>query len=110
MVWNSVDALPWWWEPFHYWWFTIPAIFILPATIAFGIAYLNFRNRVGGVYFSIITLAFSAIMAIVIIGQQGVTGGINGITDFKTFFGVSFEAEGVRTALYYATVVLLMIA
>ncbi len=110
MVWNSVDALPWWWEPFHYWWFTIPAILILPAAIAFGIAYLNFRNRVGGVYFSIITLAFSAIMAIVIIGQQGVTGGINGITDFKTFFGVSFEAEGVRTALYYATVVLLMIA
>ncbi len=110
MVWNSVDALPWWWEPFHYWWFTIPAILILPATIAFGIAYLNFRKRVGGVYFSIITLAFSAIMAIVIIGQQGVTGGINGITDFKTFFGVSFEAEGVRTSLYYATVVLLVIA
>ena len=110
MVWNSVDALPWWWEPFHYWWFTIPAILILPATIAFVIAYLNFRKRVGGVYFSIITLAFSAIMAIVIIGQQGVTGGINGITDFKTFFGVSFEAEGVRTSLYYATVVLLVIA
>jgi urea transport system permease protein len=110
MVWNSVEALPWWWEPFHSGWFTIPAIIILPATIAFGIAYLNFRKRVGGVYFSIITLAFSAIMAIVIIGQQGVTGGINGITDFKTFFGVSFEAQGVRTGLYYATVVMLVIA
>src|SRR3954451_22430554 len=31
MVWNSVEALPWWWEPFHYWWFTIPAIVILSA-------------------------------------------------------------------------------
>jgi urea transport system permease protein len=110
MVWNSVEALPWWWEPFHYWWFTIPAIVILSAALAFGIAYLNFRKRVGGVYFSIITLSFSAIMAIVIIGQQGVTGGINGITDFKTFFGISFEAEGVRTMLYYASVVLLMAA
>ncbi len=110
MVWNSVEALPWWWEPFHYFWFTLPAIIILPALIAFVLAYLNFRKRVGGVYFSIITLALSAIMSIVIIGQQGVTGGVNGITDFKTFFGISFEAQGVRTGLYVATVVLLLIA
>jgi urea transport system permease protein len=110
MVWNSVDALPWWWEPFHSFWFTLPALLILPALLAFVLAYLNFRKRVGGVYFSIITLAFSAIMAIVIIGQQGVTGGVNGITDFKTFFGISFEAQGVRTGLYFATVALLLIA
>ncbi len=110
MVWNSVEALPWWWEPFHHFWFTLPAIIILPALIAFVLAYLNFRKRVGGVYFSIITLALSAIMSIVIIGQQGVTGGVNGITDFKTFFGISFEAQGVRTGLYVATVVLLLIA
>ncbi len=110
MVWNSVDALPWWWEPFHSFWFTLPAIIILPAVIAFVLAYLNFRKRVGGVYFSIITLALSAIMSIVIIGQQGVTGGVNGITDFKTFFGISFEEQGVRTALYVSTVVLLLVA
>ena len=108
MVWNSVETLPWWWEPFHHAWFALPAIILLPAALAFVIAYANFRKRVGGVYFSIITLAFSAIMAIVIIGQQGVTGGINGITDFKTFFGISFEDEGVRTRLYLATVVLLL--
>lgn len=110
MVWNSVDALPWWWEPFHSFWFTLPAMIILPAFIAFVLAYLNFRKRVGGVYFSIITLALSAIMSIVIIGQQGVTGGVNGITDFKTFFGISFEAQGVRTGLYFATVALLLVA
>ena len=110
MVWNSVDALPWWWEPFHSIWFTIPAILILPTALAFILAYVNFRKRVGGVYFSIITLALSAIMAIVIIGRQGVTGGVNGITDFKTFFGISFEAQGVRTGLYLATVALLLVA
>jgi urea transport system permease protein len=49
-------------------------------------------------------------MSIVIIGQQGVTGGVNGITDFKTFFGISFEAQGVRTGLYFATVLLLLVA
>ena len=30
MVWNSVEKLPWWWEPFHHFWFTLPAIVLLP--------------------------------------------------------------------------------
>ena len=45
-----------------------------------------------------------------IIGQQGVTGGVNGITDFKTVLGFSLEAEGIRTKLYLLTVVPLLIA
>lgn len=110
MVWNSVEKLPWWWDPFHSIGFTIAAIFVLPALIAFVLAYANFRKRVGGVYFSIITLSLSAIMAIVIIGQQGVTGGVNGITDFKSVLGISLEAEGIRTKLYYLTSVLLLVA
>jgi urea transport system permease protein len=110
MVWNSVEKLPWWWEPFHSIWFTVPAILILPTALAFVLAYVNFRKRVGGVYFSIITLALAAIMAIVIVGQQGVTGGINGITDFKSVLGISLEAEGIRTKLYFFTVVLLLVA
>ncbi|MCW5619602.1 MAG: urea ABC transporter permease subunit UrtC, partial [Burkholderiales bacterium] len=110
MVWNSVEKLPWWWEPFHHIWFTLPAIVILPALLAFVLAYANFRKRVGGVYFSIITLSLSAIMAIVIIGQQGVTGGVNGITDFKTILGISLEEEGIRTRLYFVTVLLLLIS
>jgi len=110
MVWNSVEKLPWWWEPFHHFWFTLPAIAIVPALLAFILAYANFRKRVGGVYFSIITLSLSAIMAIMIIGQQGVTGGVNGITDFKAFLGISLEEEGIRTRFYFVTVVLLLIA
>lgn len=108
MVWNSVEKLPWWWDPFHSIGFTVAAIFVLPALLAFVLAYANFRKRVGGVYFSIITLSLSAIMAIVIIGQQGVTGGVNGITDFKSVLGISLEAEGIRTKLYYLTGVLLL--
>jgi len=110
MVWNSVDALPWWWDPFHSIWFTIPAILILPPLFAFILGYFNFRKRVGGVYFSIITLALASIMAIVIIGRQGVTGGINGITDFKTVLGFSLEAEGIRLKLYFVTVAFLLAA
>jgi urea transport system permease protein len=111
MVWNSVEKLPWWWEPFHYVWFTFPAIIVLPALVAFVLAYANFRKRVGSVYFTIITLALASIMAIVIVGQQGVTGGINGITDFQTFLGIDLdETAGIRTYFYLATVVLLLAA
>ncbi|MBI1397702.1 MAG: urea ABC transporter permease subunit UrtC [Betaproteobacteria bacterium] len=109
MVWNSVEQLPWWWEPFHHVWFTIPAILILPPVVAFVLSYLNFRRRIGDVYFSIITLAFSAILAIVIIGQQGVTGGVNGITDFRTFMGINLDPDNVKIAMYYITCVLLLV-
>ena len=108
MVWNSVEALPWWWVPFEHLWFAIPAIVVLPAVVAFVLAYANFRKRVGGVYFSIVTLALASIMAIVIIGQQGYTGGVNGLTDFKTFLGISLDGPGVKMTLYFITVGLLI--
>jgi urea transport system permease protein len=108
MVWNSIDKLPWWWAPFAHLGFALAMVVVLPAAVAFALAYANFRKRVGGVYFSIVTLALAAIMAIVIIGQQGTTGGINGITDFRTFAGLSIDGEGPRRVLYFITVALLL--
>ncbi len=108
MAWNSVEKLPWWWEPFHHVWFTIPAILIIPAALAFLLGYANFRRRVSGVYFAIVTLSVSAIMAIVIIGQQGFTGGINGITDFKTFLGLDLDNDRAKLVMYFITAVLLL--
>ncbi len=110
MVWNSVESLPWWWKPFASASFALAAVVVLPALVAFVLGYANFRKRVGGVYFSIVTLALAAIMAIVIIGQQGLTGGINGITDFKTFNGISLDEPNVKLALYFITVALLGVA
>ena len=43
-----------------------------------------FKRRVGGTYFAIITQAVAAILTILIVGQQGYTGGINGMTDLRT--------------------------
>ena len=108
MVWNSVEVLPWWWRPFHSLSFTVAAILVIPPLFAFLLAYANFRKRVGGVYFSIITLALAAIASIVIIGQQGYTGGVNGITDFKTFLGVDILSNGVKRVLYFITLGLLL--
>ena len=110
MVWNSVEKLPLWWEPFHHVWIMIPAVLLLPTLLAFVLGYVNFRNRVSGVYFTIVTLAIAAIMAIVIIGQQGYTGGINGITDFKTFLGLNLDTDQAKIVMYYITVLLLLLA
>ncbi|TVT55062.1 MAG: urea ABC transporter permease subunit UrtC [Azoarcus sp. PHD] len=108
MIWNSVEALPWWWKPFESATFTIAAIIVLPALLAFGFSYAYFKKRVGGVYFSIITLSLAAIMSIMIIGQQGYTGGVNGLTDFKTVFGLSLRAPQTPWILYLITSVLLL--
>ena len=110
MAWNSVEILPWWWEPFHHVWFTIPAILIIPSVLAFALGYVNFRNRVSGVYFAIVTLSISAIMMIVIIGNQGLTGGVNGINDFKTFMGLDLDVDRDKLVLYFITCILLLVA
>ncbi|CAG9265438.1 urea ABC transporter permease subunit UrtC [Paraburkholderia unamae] len=110
MTWNSIDKLPWWWVPFEHAWFTLPMIIVLPALVAFVLGYANFRKRVGGVYFSIVTLALASIMSIVIIGQQGYTGGVNGITNLPTFMGYSVQSNTATLVMYYVTVVLLLCA
>lgn len=108
MVWNSIEELPWWWAPFAHLGFALACVVVLPAAVAFALAYANFRKRVGGVYFSIVTLALAAIMAIVIIGQQGYTGGINGITDFRTLAGLPLDGEAPKRVLYFVIVALLL--
>ena len=87
----------------------LPAILLLPTLLAFVLAYAAFRKRVGGVYFSIVTLSLSAIMSILIIGQQGVTGGVNGINDFRTFMKINLDTDQAKMTMYYVTCVLLLL-
>jgi urea transport system permease protein len=108
MTWNSIDVLPIWWAPFRYLWFTLPVLVVLPTSVAFILGYFNFRKRVGGVYFSIVTLALAAMATIVIVGQQGYTGGINGITNLTTFAGYDIQSDTAVYAMYYVTALLLI--
>lgn len=103
MGWSGVDALPWFWEPFHYAWFAIPMALIGPAVIAFLLGFLIFRSRVKGAYFAIVTQAFALMMSIFFVGQQGFTGGTSGVTNFTTMFGFTLADDGTRQMLYYAT-------
>jgi urea transport system permease protein len=107
MDWNQLTELPWFWEPFHSLGFTIFAVIVVPGIFAYIIGAAMFKRRVGGVYFSIITQAFASILTILIIGQQGYTGGINGITDLRTLWGWDIRTDEAKYVLYYVNAVLL---
>ena len=102
MDWNQLTSVPWWWQPFHSLGFTLIAIMAVPAIFAFIIGVAMFRRRVGGVYFAIITQAFAAILTILIIGQQGYTGGVNGITDLRTLLGWDIRTDEAKNILFAA--------
>lgn len=109
MDWNQLTALPWFWEPFKSLPFTILAIFVVPAAAAFLIGWALFGRRVGGVYFAIITQALALIISLGIDGNQGYTGGRNGITDLRTLLGWDIRTEQAQYYLYFLCVVLLFI-
>jgi len=108
MDWNQITKLPLFWRPFHSLTFTILAILLVPALFAFIIGVAMFKRRVGGVYFAIITQAVALILSILIVGQQGLTGGINGITDLKTMHGWDIRSDSARYILYYVNGALLI--
>ncbi len=108
MDWNQLTALPWWWEPFHSFSFTVVAVLVVPMLLAFLIGYAMFKRRVGGVYFAIITQAVALVLTVLIIGQQGFTGGVNGITDLKTLHGWDIRSDEARLVLYYVCCALLI--
>ncbi|MGD9500251.1 MAG: urea ABC transporter permease subunit UrtC [Halothiobacillus sp.] len=108
MDWNQITQLPLFWEPFHSLPFTILAIFVVPAVLAYIVGAAMFKRRVGGVYFAIITQAIAAILTILVVGQQGYTGGINGITDLKTLHGWNINTDSAKYILYYINGVLLV--
>ncbi len=110
MDWNQLTALPAFWQPFHSLTFAIIAALVLPALFAWVIGVAMFKRRVSGVYFSIITQAVAAILTILVVGQQGYTGGINGITDLKTLHGWNINTTSAKYVLYYVNAVLLLLA
>ncbi len=84
MNWSGVEVLPAVWKPFASGWFAAGAAILLPMLIAFLLGSLVFRRRVRGAYFAILTQALAAAFVILLIGQQGLTGGTNGLTNIDT--------------------------
>jgi len=101
MDWNQITALPWFWLPFKSLPLTLILVVAVPVLFAMLISFAMFKRRVGGTYFAIITQAIAAILTILIVGQQGYTGGINGITDLRTLHGWDIRTDGAKTILYF---------
>ncbi len=110
MDWNQITALPTWWEPFRHLPFAILALLVIPTLLAFIVGFAMFKRRVGGVYFAIITQAVALILTVLIIGQQGYTGGVNGMTDLKTMLGWDIRTDSARYILYFVNAILLFAA
>ncbi len=108
MDWNQITALPFFWTPFHHLSFALIAIPMVPLLLAAVIGFAMFKRRVGGTYFAIITQALASILTILIIGQQGYTGGVNGITDLRTLNGWDIRTDSAKYILYVGCVVLLL--
>ena len=108
MDWNQITELPLFWQPFHSLPLTLIAIPLIPCLLALGIGFAMFKRRVGGTYFAIITQAIAAILTILIIGQQGYTGGVNGITDLRTLNGWDIRSDHAHNVLYFINAGLLL--
>ena len=110
MDWNQLTELPWFWVPFNSLTLTIIAILVVPALFAYIIGAAMFKRRVGGVYFAIITQVVAVILTILIVGQQGLTGGINGITDLRTLKGWDITSDSAKYLFYFMNCALLLTA
>jgi urea transport system permease protein len=108
MDWNQLTELPAFWIPFKSLTFTLLAIIAVPTLFAWIISAAMFKRRVGGVYFAIITQAIALIVSVLIVGQQGLTGGINGMTDLKTLRGWDIRTDSAKYILYFVNAGLLL--
>lgn len=110
MDWNQITELPLLWLPFKSFTLALAAVIVVPTLLAWIISFAMFKRRVGGVYFAIITQAVALILTVLIIGQQGYTGGVNGMTDLKTLLGWDTRTDSAKYILYYLCVGLLLLA
>lgn len=107
MNWSGVEKLPTFWKPFDHAWVALAAVVVLPVVVATLLGTLVFRSRIRGPYFAILSQALAAAFVILLIGQQGYTGGTNGLTDIQGFFGLSLADTGDQRTIYFIVVVAL---
>jgi len=103
----GVKSLPAFWQPFSSPLFTLLCIWVLPALVAGILGYLVFRNRIKGVYFSILTQAALLVFFNFFNGQQKLINGTNGLkTDTARLLGQLVGSDAMQRNLFWLTVVL----
>jgi urea transport system permease protein len=103
---NGVTELPFFWQPFGSLPFTLLATILIPASIAAIVGYFIFRNRIRGVYFSILTQAALIVFYNLFTSQQKWINGTNGLkTDSAMFFGRVVSSIEVQWLFYLFSLV-----
>lgn len=110
MGWNNVLELPLMWVPFQSLAFTLLAGLLIPAFVGGLIAIFMFRARIAGVFVAIITLAFLVAFQLVVIEQQGITGGQNGLTGLAPLNLMGWTVDTYGVGFYYLVAGCLMVA
>ncbi|GDX76761.1 ABC transporter permease [Cyanobium sp.] len=107
----GVNSLPAFWQPFSSPLFTLVAIWVIPALVAGILGFLVFRNRIKGVYFSILTQAALLVFFNFFNGQQKLINGTNGLkTDTAKVFGELVGSDAMQRNLFWLTVLLVIAA
>ncbi len=104
----GVEKLPWFWKPFDSFGFAAIAVILIPALAGAILGYLVFRNRIRGVYFSILTQAATIVFFNFFNGQQRLFNGTNGLTNYKTLLGANVNAPQTQFVFYTLTVLFLV--
>ena len=105
----GVDRLPAFWQPFHSPLFTLVAIWLIPGVLAALLGNLVFRNRVKGVYFSILTQAALLVFFNFFNGQQKLINGTNGLkTDVTRLFGQMVGSPEMQRGFFWVTAVVVI--
>lgn len=103
----GVTELPWFWQPFYSFPVAALAVVLIPGILAGILGYVIFRNRIRGVYFSILTQAATIIFFNFFNGQQKLFNGTNGLTDFQTIFGARVNSPETQYVFYVLTILFL---
>ena len=107
----GVKQLPAFWVPFHSPLFTLVAIWLIPAVLAALLGNLVFRNRIKGVYFSILTQAALLVFFNFFNGQQKLINGTNGLkTDVTQLFGQMVGSPEMQRGFFWFTALMVIAA
>jgi urea transport system permease protein len=93
-------TMPFWWEPFRSGAFTVVAIIVVPAVVAYALGYAVLKRRVKGAYLAILTQALAVAFATLLVATIKETGGFNGLNTFTTFFGHNLYDPEVKKNIY----------
>ena len=109
MVFLDWKELPWFWQGFDNFGFTLLLIVLVPGLLAWVVGFFAFRSRITGVYFSILTQAMTYALMLLFFRNNTGFGGNNGLTDFKTLLGFSLQEPATKLGLYVISGVLLLL-